>query len=67
MTDIFRKDYRPLTEEEQQLMDDIKDGAQNLHDLIGRAESVGTAGEAITIAKNHLKEAVFWAIHGITG
>ena len=66
MTDIFRKEYRPLQEGEQRLMDDIKEQAQKLHDLIGRAESVGTAVEEIQNAKKHLIEAVMWAVRGIS-
>lgn len=66
MTDVFRKEYKEIGAEGNQLIDDIKEEAQKLHDLIGRAESVGTAGEDITIAKRKLVEAVMWAVHGIT-
>lgn len=65
MADLFNKTYRPLTEEEQALMDDIKVAAERLNDLVGKAESVGTAGDAIQIAKRKIQEAVFWAVHGI--
>lgn len=65
--DPFRKTYKVLSDEEQELMNDVKSKAEELHDLIGKAESVGTAGDAIILAKQKLQEAVFWTIHGITG
>ena len=66
MTDVFRKEYKELGPEGNAFIDDIKDEAQKLHDLIGRAESVGTAVEEIQNAKKHLIEAVMWAVRGIS-
>lgn len=66
MSDTFRKDYKEIGAEGNALIDEIKDEAQKLHDLIGRAESVGTAGDDINIAKRKLVEAVMWAVRGIT-
>ena len=66
MTDTFRKEYKEIGAEGNQLIDDIKEQAQKLHDLIGRAESVGTAGDDINVAKGKLIEAVMWAVRGIS-
>lgn len=65
MSDPFNKIYRTLTDAEQELMDEIKNAAEKLHSLIGKAESVGTAGDSIQLAKHKLQESVFWAIDGI--
>ena len=66
MVDVFRKEYREIGEEGNALIDEIKEKAQGLHDLIGRAESVGTAGGDIEVSKQRLIEAVMWAIRGIS-
>jgi hypothetical protein len=65
MTQLF-SEYKDIGPEGNQLIDDIKEQAQKLHDLIGRAESVGTAVEEIQMAKNKVIEAVLWAQRGIT-
>jgi len=66
LTDPFRKEYKEIGDAGNQLITDIKDAALKLHDLIGTAESVGTAGLDIEIAKQKVIEAVMWAVHGIT-
>lgn len=65
MADTFHKEYKPLGEEASQLITDIKEQAEKLHALIGKAESIGTAGDTIQTARQKVHEAVFWAIHGI--
>lgn len=66
MVDVFRKEYKELGPEGNAFIDEVKTKAQELHDLIGHAESIGTGVEDITEAKKHLVTAVMWAIRGIT-
>lgn len=56
-SDPFRKEYRPLTNEEQSLVKLIKGFAADLHDLL---TETGNSRE-LSIAKTKLEEAVFWA------
>lgn len=73
---IFRKEYRKLSEEEVKQVDDIKDAAFVLHQLIaGAATPDGVEGvipkpgngRHISLAKTALEESVMWAVKGITG
>lgn len=66
MSDVFRREYKEIGPEGNAFIDEVKEQAQKLHDLIGRAESVGTAGDDIQKAKQHLIEAVMWAVRGIS-
>lgn len=66
MTNVFRKEYKELTESQIKLSNDIKDTAQKLYDLYGSAESSGTAGREVALAKTKLEESVMWAIKGVT-
>ncbi len=55
--------YRPLSEEEQQQMTDLKSSADH---LLGLIEAV-PAGREQSLAKTKLEEAVMWAVKSITG
>jgi hypothetical protein len=63
---VFRKEYRALTEREKEHIDAIKRVAQALHD---RLHTVGgTAGfREMAIARTKLEESVMWAVKAITG
>lgn len=70
MTDTFRKEYKPLDEEQKAVMKDIKERASDLHDFIDNYAAQLPAGDiqrSFAVAKTKLQEAVMWAIHGVTG
>lgn len=64
MTDVFRKEYRPLGDEAKEKMLVIKNKAQSLYD-----EIVNTKGDArmLAIAVTNLEQAVMWAVKALTG
>lgn len=59
---VMRHEYRVLSEQEKQQMQDIKDKGLELHSLI---ESVGQSRE-LSLAKTKTEEAVMWAVKHIT-
>lgn len=60
MSDIFRKEYKPLSDAAKQRMADVKNKAQELYDLIGD----GT--REMALARTKLEESVMWAVKSIT-
>ena len=60
---IFRREYRPLSDEEKNKdMAKLKDLAENLYEHI---ESLGNSRE-LALAKTKLEECVMWAVMHIT-
>lgn len=70
MTDTFRKEYKPLTEEQKTQMDLIKTKAEELLSLLDQNTPLpgvnGVAGRCMSIAKTELETAVMWAVKGVT-
>lgn len=66
MADIFRKEYKDLTPEAIENMNNIKMKAQELLDLIGVVESDGKATNEIAASKQRLEECVMWAVKAVT-
>jgi len=68
MSNVFRPEYRELTEEERMRVDDIKIKAQELYDLVEGAiqRTPSPEGRYISLAKTSLEESVMWAVKGIT-
>lgn len=62
-TNVFRKEYRQLSDTEKAHLESLKDKAQELYDLI---ESVEDSREK-SLAKTHLEESIMWAVKKITG
>lgn len=62
MTDPFRKQYRPLSDQEKATVDAIKTQAANLYDTM---TAVGASRE-LSLAKTKLEETVFWATKHVT-
>lgn len=74
MTDIFRKAYRPLTESEQELVEQIKDEATRLYMRLEQIYKIadlnfGQLGRQrhASLAKTKLEECVMWATKAVTG
>lgn len=63
MSDVFRKEYRPLGDEAKEKMLSIKDKAQSLYDEIADAKG---DSRMISLAITNLEQSVMWAIKAIT-
>lgn len=63
MADVFRKQYRQLSELERAMLDDMKCEAEVLYQKI---KSIGTSRET-SLALTKLEESVMWATKSITG
>jgi len=58
MSPVFRKEHRHLTVEERQQINDLKQLAEDLHDLIDMLP----ASPARNIAQIRLEECVMWSV-----
>lgn len=65
MSDVFRKEYRPLSESTKTKIAAIKDKAQNLYDEI-ESEIAGSDQRMRGLATANLEQSVMWAIKAIT-
>jgi hypothetical protein len=69
--DTFRKIYTPLTEEQKEQMNNIKDKAQDLLDLFNDAISPSEFGRGektrlMAIARTNLEQTIMWAVKAVT-
>jgi hypothetical protein len=65
---IFRKQYRPLSDAEKAYLEALKDKAQELYDLIetgNPTQSVPPSREK-ALAKTNLEQAIMWAVKDVT-
>lgn len=62
INNVMRHAYRVLSEDEKNMMQEIKDKGLELHELI---ESVGQSRE-LSLAKTKTEEAVMWAVKHLT-
>lgn len=63
--DIFRKEYKPLSIEQKQWLDDIKDRAEYLYNCINKG-NIASDPRMLAIANTNLEQAIMWAIKAIT-
>ena len=67
---VFRKQYRQLSDAEKDYLEAIKDKAHELYLLLERnpheAPGVIRASREISLAKTKLEEAVMWAVKDVT-
>ena len=67
MSDTFRKEYRPLSDETKLCVLHIKDKAE---ELLAAFETAGVNASidarSLAVAKTNLEQAVMWAIKAIT-
>lgn len=65
---VFRSQYRELNEDEKKLLEDIKNKALELYELMDGAvcENPSPKGRHIALGKTSLEESVMWAVKGIT-
>lgn len=66
---VMRHEYRPLTDEEKEMMRRIKDLGLEVIAAIKEIETVkpGAAGRECALARTKIEEAVMWAVKGLTG
>ena len=62
VNNVMRHAYRVLSDDEKNLMQEIKDKGLELHELI---ESIGQSRE-LSLAKTKTEEAVMWAVKHLT-
>ena len=62
MSPVFRKEQRHLTTEERQQANDVKQLAEDLHDLIDMLP----ASRARDLAQIKLEESVMWALKALS-
>lgn len=65
MSDVFRKEYKPLDEIRKQRILQLKNKAQELYDEI-ESEIENSDQRMRALAKTNLEQAVMWAIKAIT-
>lgn len=66
MTDVFRKEYTPISDQQKTRVLEIKLKAEELLALIGLSEDRSDKSRCIAIAKTKLEEAVMWSVKGHT-
>lgn len=59
----FRKQYRPLDDQEKALLDKLKDAAEALEAVYDEARN----GREMSLARTNLEQSVMWAVKQITG
>ena len=65
--DIFRKIYAPLTDEQKNNVERLKDKAQEYFDLLSEMQQFAyTDLRMLSLAKTNLEQASMWAVKGVT-
>lgn len=67
--DTFRKEYKPLTEEQKSQVDAVKDAAERVEGLLNGALDPNERSErarCIAVAKTNIEQAIMWAVKGLT-
>lgn len=62
MSDVFRQEYTPVSDERRAQVLELKKKAQELYDLI----EAGPDGREKSVAKTELETAIMWAVKGLT-
>lgn len=69
MTDAFRKEYKPLSDEQKTHMVGVKFAADSLLELMNQAvpaEERSERSRCMAIARTNLEQTIMWAVKGIT-
>ncbi len=64
MTDVFRQEYKPLSDDQKAKMNEIKENAEELWDVMNWEHNADP--RMLALAKTNLEQAVMWAIKSIT-
>ena len=65
MEDTFRKNYGILTQEQKDQVLAVKNKAEELFFLIGKAEDRSEKSRCLALAKTKLEESIMWAVKGL--
>lgn len=65
MTDTFRKEYKPLSDEKKAQMAEVKEIAEKLEEKIIECTTADN-GREMAVAKTQLETSIMWAVKGIT-
>ena len=68
MTDIFRKEYAPLTDEQKVMGLKIKEQAEKLLELFNKAVPIEERSErsrCMAVARTNLETTIMWAVKGV--
>lgn len=69
MSDVFKRQYRPLSDQEKEFIDNLKHQAEIVYGLIEQSIPKGEHSErtrCLAIAKTELETAIMWAVKGLT-
>lgn len=69
MTDTFRKEYKPLTEDQKTQMLEVKNKAEELESLFNSivpAEERSERSRCMAIARTSLETAIMYAVKSVT-
>ena len=68
MSDVFRKEYRPITESQKSWIISFKDQAETLHITFESCLDALTESDKrmMALAKTNLEQAVMWSVKAIT-
>lgn len=66
--DVFRKNYRKLTSNEQAFIETLKETAEDLYSLF-KVNDVDLKRDprCISLAITNLEQSIFWAVKSVTG
>ncbi len=67
--DTFRKEYAPLDDDQKQQMEQIKEQAEALLELMNKAVPTDERSErsrCMAVARTNLETTIMWAIKGVT-
>lgn len=65
MPNVFRPQYRELSEEEKARLDTLKTAAEVLHEMMF-IDGTDKGQREMALARTNLEQAVMWAVKGIT-
>lgn len=69
MSDTFRKEYKPLSDEAKASMNSVKEKAEELLKLFNEAvpaEERSERSRCMAVARTNLETTIMWAVKGIT-
>lgn len=66
MTDVFRQEYKPLSDDQKAYVDSFKEQAQHLWNRFESAEFLKPDPRKMALAKTNLEQAIMWAVKSIT-
>ena len=64
MTDVFRKEYKPLSDAQKDAIELIKTKASELLNIFNCVENPD--GRYLSLAKTELENSIMWAVKSIT-